>query len=70
MITALRLAYEAGGGAARLVMQTSESFIAAGGPSSFRFLEAAGVALDPVLTDPSPPGPTRPPVPAGVRSSG
>ena len=56
MITALRLAYEAGGGATRLVMQTSESFIAAGGPSSFRFLEAAGVALDPVLTDPSPAG--------------
>ncbi len=53
MISALRLTYEAGGGAARLVMQTSESFIAPGGPSSFRFLEAAGVELDPVLADPS-----------------
>jgi hypothetical protein len=56
MITALRLAYEAGGGQARLVMQTSESFIAPGGPSSFRFLEAAGVGQDPVVTDPSPAG--------------
>jgi hypothetical protein len=56
MITALRLAYEAGGGQANLVMQTSESFIAPGGPSSFRFLEAVGVGQNPVFDDPSPAG--------------
>jgi hypothetical protein len=56
MITALRLAYEAGGGEAHLVMQTSESFIAPGGPSSFRFLEAVGVGQEPVFEDPSPAG--------------